>query len=185
MAKTKTADNATETTEARATQDFVSEDSATETVDAATGEVTNVPATASDNAMVIQQGNVGVIGGMRFKVKAVVNRPVLAIDSLLDVWTFVKPERPMYEGKEVKVQRKATEGGGSFESKATLLDVIELGSNNPAVIVCGSVLKSTLNEKFPDGSYVGKFLGIKFRRVAGKNYKQVDMVELEPEAAEG
>jgi hypothetical protein len=179
MGKTKTADTATETNDAP-------ENTATvETVDATTGEVTNVPATAGDNAMTIQKGNVGVIGGMRFKVKEVVNRPVLAIDALLDKWTFVKPERAMYEGKEVKVQRKATEGGGSFESKATLLDVIELESNNPGVIVCGSVLKSTLNEKFPDGSYVGKFLGIKFRRVAGKNYKQVDMVELEPEAAEG
>ena len=176
MAKTKTADTATEATETTG---------AVETVDTVTGEVTNVPATGGDGAMVIQAGNVGVIGGMRFKVKAVVNRPVLAIDNLLDVWTFVKPEALMYEGKEVKVVRKETEGGGTFTSKATLLDVIELGSNNPAVIVCGSVLKSTLNEKFPDGSYVGKFLGIKFRRVAGKNYKQVDMVELEPEAVEG
>ena len=64
---------------------------------------------------------------------------------------YVEIVGPMYEGKAAKDDKR---------QPPTLAEVIDLETGENAVIVCPEVVKSTLNESFPNEGYIGKQFSI-------------------------
>lgn len=110
---------------------------------------------------------------VRFKRKKVLTRPVLKLRE--DNPVYIKIQGPMQIGKEMKPG-----ADGKKKEPATVADVINLESGEEAQIICGAVIKSVLNESYPDNKYVGLcFAFTKQARQPGKEYNPVHIEEIE------
>ena len=108
------------------------------------------------------------------KRKKLLTRPVLKY--VVDATVFVKIEEKMHIGKEMK--KKA--GDEKAKEPATLCNVIDLKTGEPAQIILNAVVKSVLTEEYPDDTYVGKCFSItKQARVQGKQYDPFNIEEIE------
>lgn len=67
---------------------------------------------------------------------------------------------------------------GDDKQEATLGHVINLTNGDESELILSTVTKSLLDEKYSDGSYVGRAYRIELFAVEGKKYHKVDMVEL-------
>lgn len=100
----------------------------------------------------------------------------------LDILKFVEQEprhvkitAPMHVGKE----QKAGDDGKKREP-AILASCINLEDGTECQIIVSAVVRSTLNDEYPNDSYVGKcFEIVKKTRVAGKQYFPYGVVEIE------
>lgn len=116
-----------------------------------------------------------VAPAFRPKVVRKVTRRVLKL--AFDTPVFVKVQKAMYEGKEIK----AAAGTADAQMKpATLLDVVDLTTGEEVQIVAAAVLVSVLHESYPSDSYVGRcFQLVKRKGADSKRYHLYDVDEIE------
>jgi hypothetical protein len=88
-----------------------------------------------------------------------------------DVPMFVRIMAPCYVGKEIK-------GSGEAMEPADLFRVCNLETGEEGEIIANAVLKSSLEEHFPDASYVGLDFKIVRSKVEGKRYKAYKIVQI-------
>lgn len=107
------------------------------------------------------------------KRKKLLTRPVLKY--VVDVANFVKIETAAHIGKEMKAG-----ADGKKKEPATLCNVIDLKTGEPAQLILNAVVKSVLFEEYPNDAYVGKCFSItKQARVSGKTYDPFSIEEIE------
>ena len=113
-------------------------------------------------------------------VKKRLTLPVLKLD--IDVTRYVKITGEMHIGKEQKSGRK----GATEETKrapATLCNIVNLEDGAEGQLIVSAVVKSILDDEYPQGAYVGKCFAItKHERVRGKDYFPYDVNEIEDPA---
>lgn len=86
---------------------------------------------------------------------------------------YFKATGAIFVGKEIK-------GDKAGDKPADLLNCINLLTGEESQIVCGEVLKSTLQESFEGDTYVGKsFMAEKLPKPDGKRYHQYRIAEIE------
>ncbi len=111
------------------------------------------------------------------KTKRVVTLPLLKMAT--DKPVYVKITKAMYIGKEMK--QKAED---KKKEPATLVDVVDLTTGEPAQLIVSAVVKSVLNEEYTGDSYVGLCFSItRQARKEGKSYDPFRVVEIEDPAA--
>ena len=134
----------------------------------ATTEAANLPAEA------------GVASTVDFDASAfeLVQDVVLPILQMpVGVTRGVQITGPLFEGKEIKDNGKASRG------KATLANVINLADNQRMQIVVPTVLEANLREAYPDDSYVNKLFVIRnMGKRQGKEYNDMQISEIAPKA---
>jgi hypothetical protein len=109
----------------------------------------------------------------QYKRTASVITPTLKLEQ--DKSYFVRATGKMFIGKTIK-----TSDGKPPKEPATILPVCEIESGQLCEIVCNTVLKANLDEKYPGGSYVGKsFEIIKRAKREGKQYNAFEIYEIE------
>lgn len=107
------------------------------------------------------------------KRKKLLTRPVLKY--VVDVANYVLIETAAHIGKEMKPG-----ADGKKKEPATLCNVIDLKTGEPAQLILNAVVKSVLTEEYPGDSYVGKCFAItKQARVPGKSYDPFSIEEIE------
>jgi hypothetical protein len=107
------------------------------------------------------------------KRKKLLTRPVLKY--VVDVANFVLIEAAAHIGKEMKPG-----ADGKKKEPATLCNVIDLKTGEPAQLILNAVVKSVLTEEYPNDTYVGKCFSItKQARVTGKQYDPFSIEEIE------
>jgi hypothetical protein len=110
---------------------------------------------------------------MEFKRKKLLTRPVLKY--VVDVPNYVKIETAAHIGKTMKPG-----ADGKQKEPATLCNVIDLKTGEPAQLILNAVVKSVLSEEYPNDTYVGLCFAItKQARVAGKQYDPFNIEEIE------
>ena len=108
------------------------------------------------------------------KRKKLLTRPVLKL--VIDEPRFVKMTSKMFIGKELKKQKE----DAKKKEPATLIEVIDLETGEEAQIIANAVLKSVLDEFYPQDAYVGKsFQLTKHSKQEGKDYFPVAVEEIE------
>lgn len=107
------------------------------------------------------------------KRKRLLTRPVLKY--VVDVPNYVLIESAAHIGKEMKPG-----ADGKKKEPATLCNVIDLKTGEPAQLILNAVVKSVLAEEYPNDSYVGLCFSItKQARVTGKSYDPFSIEEIE------
>lgn len=108
-----------------------------------------------------------------FKRKKLLTRPVLKWE--VGKARYIKIETAMHVGKEMKEK-----AGEKKKEPATLCDVIDLETGEPAQIIVNAVVKSVLTESYANDAYVGLCFSItKQARQQGKQYDPFMIEEIE------
>ena len=133
-----------------------------------------------------QGPNAVMIGGQKFAVKQQVNVPVLKHESGQTV--AVRIELPIRHETSRREEEVTLADGevvkGIKETDISVVRVTELGSNQLFNLVLNAISASEFDRAYPDNGYVGKCFAInKLGVVAGKRYKDVQIVEIEPTAS--
>ena len=97
-----------------------------------------------------------------FEVVKAVTRTVMKLGVTPE---FIRIEGPIYLGEPTK------------KAVPHLLNVINLRTGEPALIVCGTVFRTELEAEYPDSGYVGK--DFKVRKIkTDKNYSLWSIIEI-------
>lgn len=108
------------------------------------------------------------------KRKKLLTRPVLKY--VVGTPNYVLIEEKMHIGKEMKKKS----GEDKAKEPATLCNVIDLSTGEPAQIILNAVVKSVLTEEYPNDAYVGLCFSItKQARTPGKQYDPFNIEEIE------
>jgi len=117
------------------------------------------------------------------KRKKLLTRPVLKLEP--NKARYIKVEAAMYVGKEIKATRGRPTDDEKKKEPATIMDVIDLTTGEPSQIVCNTVLKSTLQESYPNDGYVGLCFSVtKLDKESGKDYNKFKIEEIEDPTVE-
>lgn len=131
---------------------------------------------------------------LKFKVKAHLTVPLLKVVDNVDYAVtfetpivkadatparkvfeeFTNPDTGVIEKREKQVQQK--------EPPSTA-QVTDLYTGTRKQLIVGSVMLSELQKKYKDDSYVGKSFAFKVFTLAGKQYKGIELAEVEVETA--
>jgi len=104
-----------------------------------------------------------------FKVKRLVTLPLLK--PAIDKEFYILIQEPIFKGKELK---------GSDMEAAHLVNIINLETGQEMQLIANAVLRSTLEEEYPEAGYVGKgFALTKEAKPSGKKYNPFTVVEIE------
>ena len=123
-----------------------------------------------------------MIGGARFNIKKQVNLPTLKQESGETIAVrFDTPIREEPQYKDVIVNNEdGSKGVVKQETFINIVRVTELGSGQPFEYVCNAMTADNIRSTYPDENYVGRSFAIqKLGTVAGKQYKQTNVVEIE------
>ena len=125
------------------------------------------------------------LGGVTYEVVSQVNVPTLKQEDQETVAVkFIQPilEKPQYTDKIVEV-----DGEKRVVKEERIINigrVIELSSGQVFEYVCNAMTADHLRAAYPNHGYVGRCFGIqKVGKVAGKLYKQTNIVEIAPAGA--
>lgn len=125
-----------------------------------------------------------MVEGQKFEIVRRVNVPTLKQETGETVtFQIIQPleDKTNYENKEVTidgVKKMVTE-----EKHITIARVIPIGSNDEFEYVCNAMTADNLRSTYPGNDYVGKFFAVQKRGVvAGKRYKDIEIVEIRPAA---
>ena len=141
---------------------------AAQPVDAEIDEVTEVAPKAKKQ---IVDGKTGLM----FKKLKTVTVPVLKL--MPDAPVYIQPTKAMYIGKEMPAK-----AGSKPMEPATLLEVIDLSTENEGIVIVGAVLRGIISEAYPDESYVGKmFELVNHGKRGDKKYNSYSLTEVELE----
>lgn len=115
---------------------------------------------------------IGIAGGKQFSVKRMVTLPLLKHADGATV--FIKIKGAIFTGKQVKTEGKVN------EKPADLVNIQEMVSGRDMQYIVSAIVKSNLEELYPDQSYVEKCFAIrKGETVVGKRYKGYEILEIE------
>ena len=93
---------------------------------------------------------------------------------------FVKITGPMFEAQPIK---KSSQGDGDTKEEKrkppTLVRVINLETDEEMELIVNAVLKSTLEDEYPNDGYVGKTFEIVSHSIEGRDYKTYDVTEID------
>lgn len=124
------------------------------------------------------------VGGVTYKIAKRVNVPILKHE---DGETLaVRFDQPILEEptiRDIRVKDAATGGLVTMQEEGyiNVARVTELYSKEPFNLVLSVMAAGDLRNAYPDHGYVGRTFAIqKVGLVAGKRYKQVNVVEIEP-----
>jgi hypothetical protein len=110
--------------------------------------------------------------------KKLLTKPIMKME--LDQTRYIKITEPMYVGKPMPVKE-----GEKQKEPATLINVINLETGEPAQIVANKVLKSVLTEEYPEAGYVNKCFAVtKQAKQPGRDYNRFLIEEIEDPAQE-
>lgn len=147
-------------------------------IDKETGEILQ----GKEFAISEQAASGVMIGGVAYKVKQLVNVPTLKQESGETVCFRI--DMPIYESESTKEEIVERNGQKVVETKITVVRVArvtELGSGQLMEYVCNAITADNLETAYPDHGYVGKCFAVqKLGLVAGKRYKDVKIIEIEP-----
>lgn len=116
------------------------------------------------------ENNAVMIGGVLFEMVKRVNVPTLKHESGDTI--VIRAELPI----RTEIQTGENEG-----KEINILRVTELTTGTEFEYVCNAITADVLEGAYPDKAYVGKSFAItKLGTVAGKRYKEVDVVEIQP-----
>lgn len=141
------------------------------------------------NALTVQSDRTGpkavLIGDQQFKVKQQVNVPVLKHDTGVTVAVRIEnPIRHEVSTREIEVDTPDGKVKGTQEGTISVVRVTELTSGLLFNLVLNAITASEFERAYPDNGYVGKMFAIKkMGVVAGKRYKDVQIVEIEANEA--
>ena len=131
--------------------------------------------TAATDAVVKPTGK-SIIGktGLMFTKKKVVTVPVLKL----------QPNEPVYvrveQAMEISKQVKQKEVGGKVMDPATIMHCTNLETNEECIVIIGKALEGSLNDNYPNNSYVGKsFEIINSGKLGDKKYNTYSVSEVE------
>ena len=106
------------------------------------------------------------------KVLNAVTRPTLSLVEGVPV--YVKILKPIYVGKEIKGSEKKADS-----KPADIADIVNLETNKEMQLVIGAIVKSNIEESYPDAGYVGKgFMITKGQKKEGKRYFNYEISEI-------
>lgn len=109
-----------------------------------------------------------------FKRKKLLTRPTLKFSE--GVPRYVKFESAMFKGKDTKEKKS----DGTPKEPATVANVINLEDGSECQIIISAVVKSVLNEEYPNDAYKDKCFEItKQGKQPGKQYNGFNIVEIE------
>lgn len=137
-------------------------------------------------AVVVREAgaNAVMVEGQKFEIVRRVNVPTLKQETGETVtFKIIQPleDKVNYETKEMTVdgvKKMVTE-----EKHITIARVIPIGSNDEFEYVCNAMTSDNLRSTYPNHDYVGKYFAVQKRGVvAGKRYKEVEVVEIRPAA---
>lgn len=122
------------------------------------------------------------IGGNRYNVTRRVNVPTLKHDSgAVVAFRIDAPIREEHSLRKVKVKIGGVDQEAEEEVRINVVRVTEAKSGQEFEYVCNAMTADNLRGTYPDHSYVGKWFAIqKLGVVAGKRYKETNVLEIEP-----
>jgi hypothetical protein len=110
----------------------------------------------------------------QYKVKKKLILPLLKLEQHKPA--YVKITEPIFKGKEITPAK----GGKTQEKPADIANIINLDTGEEMQIIVAAVVKSVLEENYPDAGYVGKgFEIVKGDKAEGKRYFQYSVNEVE------
>lgn len=113
---------------------------------------------------------------MAFQAKVVKTLTRPTFKSVVDVPLYLKITEASFIGKE----RVGRDGKKSDKEPPTVYNVVNLESGEEGQLIGNTVIKSTLEEEYPNNAYVGKCFAItKQKRKEGKQYDPFSIVEIE------
>lgn len=122
-----------------------------------------------------------MVGGNTFAVVQQVTVPVLKHESGETI--AVRLEQPIIEEDQIEYTTDPKTGevtDQKYKGKINVGRVVELGSGQLFQYVFNAISASELRSAYPNNGYVGKsFLIKKLGVVAGKRYKEVQVIEIE------
>lgn len=151
-----------------------------ERVNPDTGEVltTTAPAMRDKSTEVV------MIDGKAHEVVKLVNLPTLKHESgKVVAFRVDAPIRIETSKREEEVTMDGVKKTVTIETPINVVRVTEWGSKQPFEYVCNAMTADNLRSAYPDHEYVGRIFAVqKLGLVAGKRYKETNIIEL---AAEG
>lgn len=116
------------------------------------------------------------MSAVKFKITKRLTKPLLKF--VVGQPRYVKIVSPIFLGKEMKAKE-----GDKKREPAHLVEAINLETGEECQVITGAVVKSVLEESYPNQSYVGKGFAIcKADKEAGKEYIRYTVDEIEVEA---
>lgn len=119
------------------------------------------------------------------KVKKTLTRPVVHLEEGKPA--YVKITLAMYVGKDMEAKRRGRPSDNPDAKKkepATLAECVNLETGAEEVLICSTVVKSTLTETYPNDSYVNKCFSItKLAKQSGRDYFKYHILEIEDPTA--
>jgi len=112
--------------------------------------------------------------GIIFTKKKTVTVPVLKLQP--DTPVYIKVEQKMELSKQIE-QKKV---GATPMEAATIMHVTDLNTDDEAILIVGKMLKSVIEEAYPNDTYVGKsFEVINHGKRGDKKYNAYSLTEIE------
>lgn len=122
------------------------------------------------------------IRGQRFQPVRRVNVPTLKHDSgEVVAFRIDQPIRQEKSMRRVEVTVNGVKQQGEEEVTINIARVTEASSKQEFEYVCNAMTADNLRGAYPDDGYVGKWFAVqKLGVVAGKRYKETNVIEIEP-----
>lgn len=96
---------------------------------------------------------------------------------------YVRPIGAMHVGKAVAPKVEVDKATGEVKTvnkePAMVMFIDNLEDDQERIMICSTVLRKELAEAYPNDGYVGKTIGFKQTKVAGKDYNLVELWEVE------
>lgn len=115
--------------------------------------------------------------GLKFTVKKRVKETVIKID--FDTEYLFRVEAPIYKAKENSAPSRKSPEDGAKQEAPHLVSVTLLDDNTRGVIVVPHVLRTELEDAYPDNAYVGRMFQVIKHKIEGKRYNDFEINEIE------
>lgn len=122
---------------------------------------------------------VNVKPGTTFKVKRRVVEQLIKLKEETEYTFLLRGE--IYKAKDVARTRKESEP----KDPPYLCSVTDMTTGEEGVIIVPTVLRSELEDFYPDSTYIGRVFQICKHKIEGKRYSTWDIAEMEPDEGEG
>lgn len=120
-----------------------------------------------------------------FKIKKRVTLPLWkwtdGVEKFFTITGAIHTGRAVSDKREADADGKKPGKSAIVMEPANIATVIDLTTKQECEIIVGAVLKSTLEENYPNETYVGKSFSSIQSKVEGKRYRQYTLTEIEAE----
>jgi hypothetical protein len=149
------------------------------TIDAETGEVLESTAVVTTS----KAASGVMIGGIKYEVAALVNVPTLKHESGQTL--AFKVLQPIYDTENEITEEVEVEGRKVMATRRNTISVVrveQLSDGKTYEYVCNAITADSFRTAYPEAGYIGRVFAVhKGNTVAGKRYKEVQILELKPQ----